>query len=149
MPVVTSGFTDQFAGYPVPISKIFNAEPDCFVTFYDPNCGYSRSAIDLLKSRPDLKFKGYVIDNAGGLQSVLDYFNQYGQQLQFDPSHTTKPIIFYQNKFLGGFDQLSQYLQQQQLGLAGNNPGFFGQAYNPSPYGQVVGKRYGLDLDAE
>jgi glutaredoxin-related protein len=157
---------------PAPVSKVFDADPDCFVTFYDPQCGYSRNAINLLQSRPDLKFKGYVIDNAGGLENVLSYFNQYSPQLQFDPNHTTKPIIFYQNKFLGGFDQLSEYLRQNQFGQQFNQqfgqqlplPGFtvdaqFSQPYGftqgqfQQPYGfppgQIIGRKIGLDLDSE
>jgi glutaredoxin len=80
---------------------------DIYIIFYSPWCQYSKSAIQLLEDE-NKSFKGYDIDNFnGGLDTLLYYLNLNKELTNFNPSHKTRPIIFYKGKFIGGFSELS------------------------------------------
>jgi len=93
------------------IDKILYADKDVFVIFYVEDCPYCNSARELLKES-GVKYKGYNIDKLGGLQHLLKIFNKYGDEIKFNSNHHTKPIVFYNNKFLGGCDDLHLFLKK-------------------------------------
>ena len=94
------------------IGKIINPSllPDTFVIFFDYNCPYSMNAIELLKSS-NSRFKGYNINNINGsMRSLLNTLNSTKHYTNFDPRHRTKPIIFLNGQYVGGYDQLRELL---------------------------------------
>lgn len=91
------------------VEKILLANPNSYIIFYDPNCPYSQRALALLRSNPTVSYKGYIINNIdGGMSRFLQVLNQNIELIGYDPTHRTKPVIFYQNKFLGGYDELNR-----------------------------------------
>uniref|UniRef100_A0A6C0C9C9 Glutaredoxin domain-containing protein n=1 Tax=viral metagenome TaxID=1070528 RepID=A0A6C0C9C9_9ZZZZ len=96
--------------YPIIIKKILDADSDTFVMFYVTECPYCQRALKLLRDS-NVKYKGYIIDKIpGGMPELLKTLTTYKDIVQFNDMHHTKPIIFYNNRFLGGADDLSRYL---------------------------------------
>lgn len=85
------------------ISKIVTN--DAYVIFYVPECPYSMKALNLLREKK-VKYKGYNIHNLGGMKFLLETFNENKEQINFNPDHLTKPVIFYNGKYLGGYSDL-------------------------------------------
>lgn len=92
------------------IKKILDADPNTYVIFFTYDCFYSIKALDLLRQSGE-KYKGYDIDTIdGGLTKLLKVLNEQKKIINFDPNHRTKPIIFLNGKFIGGYDDLKKYL---------------------------------------
>lgn len=90
-----------------PLAKIQKYN-DRYVVFYDKGCPYSERAIELLK---DVPHRAYEITSfADKLSTLIDYFKYTATKTGFDISHKTKPIVFYQGKFIGGFTELQKHL---------------------------------------
>ena len=84
---------------------------DKFIVFYSDWCGYSMTAINLLKEK-NLKFKKYKIDKINGkLQKLLECFIKTKTITKFDCSHNTRPIIFHKGIYIGGHTNLVSYIQ--------------------------------------
>jgi|LakMenEpi03Aug12_release.lakeMendotaPanAssembly.Ray.scaffolds.fasta_scaffold204820_4 glutaredoxin len=82
-----------------------------YIIFYSPWCKYSIDAINLLKSK-GLSFKGYNIDKIKGeIERLLFYLKQEKDIIKFNENHKTRPIIFHNGKFVGGFTDLELYLK--------------------------------------
>jgi len=96
--------------YPIIIKKIMNADPDTFIIFYVPECPYCRQALELLR-KSNVKYKGYIIDKIpGGMPELLKVLIAHKDLINYDITHHTKPIIFYNHKFLGGANELAAHL---------------------------------------
>jgi glutaredoxin len=85
---------------------------DVYIIFYTNGCPYCENAIALLK-KSNVSWKGYNINNIKeGLTGLLNYFNSikmldnYNKENNTD--HTTKPLIFYNQQFIGGFTDLQK-----------------------------------------
>ena len=92
------------------INKILQAEPDTFVIFFVYECPYCQRTLELLRTNK-CKYKGYNInDIAGGMPKLLKILNDNAELIQFDKNHRTKPIIFLNSKFIGGYSDLVKYL---------------------------------------
>lgn len=92
------------------IEKIVQANPGTYVIFFIYGCPYCEKALSLLRNS-NVVYKGYNINEIkGGMEYLLMILNKHKDQLYFDPSHKTKPIIFYNGKFIGGFSELSKIL---------------------------------------
>jgi len=90
------------------IKKIIDADTDTFVIFFIYECPYSMKALDFMKDR-NLKYKGYNINSInGGMSRLLQILNQNASMINFDPKHKTKPIIFVNGQFVGGFQDLQR-----------------------------------------
>jgi len=93
------------------IRKIVNADPKTYIIFFVSDCSYCQKSLKLLKDSK-LAYKGYNINKInGGMQKLLELLNNNAELLAFDPLHKTKPIIFLNGKFLGGYDQLTERLE--------------------------------------
>ena len=80
-----------------------------YIIFYSKWCGYSMKALDLLRLKK-VEYKGYNIDKInGGMSRLLEIFNN-NSLLSFDNSHKTRPIIFFNGKFIGGYTDLEKIL---------------------------------------
>ena len=92
------------------IEKIVQANHGTYVIFFVYGCPYCEKALSLLRSSHVL-YKGYNINEIdGGMKNLLIVLDKHKDQLNFDSSHKTKPIIFYNGKFIGGFSELSKIL---------------------------------------
>ena len=88
---------------------------DKFVIFYSDWCGYSISALNLLKKH-NLKHKKYKIDKIkGNLNKLLEDFNKTKVMTKFNCDHTTRPIVFHKGKFIGGYNDLKQYIETNNM----------------------------------
>ncbi len=86
------------------IDKIIDyKDDDLYVVFYSSTCGYSIKLLNYLKNNK-INFKGYDVNNGQDrFQNLLIDLNENKAELiYFDPSHRTKPIVFYKGKFIGG-----------------------------------------------
>lgn len=92
------------------IKKILDASPETYVIFFDYGCRYSENALDLLR-KSGSKYKGYqIIDIDGGLSYLTDMLSKHADMFQFDLDHKTKPVIFLNKKFIGGYSELSNLI---------------------------------------
>lgn len=93
------------------IDKIINSEPNTYIIFFVYECPYSMMALDLLR-KSGSKYKGYNINAVkGGMAKLLETFNNNSENINFNKNHKTKPIIFFNKKFIGGYDELSKILK--------------------------------------
>ena len=94
------------------IEKIIKNE-DMFTVFYNDWCGYSRNALKVLKNNKQ-NYKGYNIDNIDGkMDRLLQELSDNKDTINFDIGHKTRPIVFYGGKFIGGYDDLVEYLKKK------------------------------------
>lgn len=94
------------------ISKI-RKYSDRIVIFYDKGCGYSEDAIALLNQKK-VMYRAYEIKPiADELSTLIAYFNQpkIAAETGFDTKHRTKPIVFNHGRFIGGFTELRELLE--------------------------------------
>jgi len=95
---------------PTIIEKIINVKPDTYIIFFVNTCPYCQRAISLLNDHK-VRYKGYDIDTIdGGMPKLLEVLNKYKNLLNFNPDHKTKPIIFFNKKFIGGYTDLEKKL---------------------------------------
>lgn len=92
------------------IKKILE-NSDKYVIFYSDWCGYSIKAIELLKQL-EIPFKGYIIEDIGGMNKLLSSLIQKHKKINFDPNHKTRPIIFNKGVFLGGYSELQSLINK-------------------------------------
>lgn len=88
------------------IQKIKSYE---WVILYSPWCGYSKSALSLFKNN---KISPVTIDieNINGSINEIRTELHNHKSLQFPFDYSTRPMIFLNGKFLGGYQQLNEYL---------------------------------------
>lgn len=105
------------------IDKIKNSPRNFFIIFFSDDCQYCLRALNILKNN-NLRFKSYDINKInGGMQYLLQVLSRHSREINFNPYHQTKPLIFLNGKFLGGMDDLIRYLnakEQNNFNL-GNN----------------------------
>jgi glutaredoxin len=83
---------------------------DYYIILYSSWCGYSQNAIQLLNDK-NVKFKGYIIENIDGdMSKLLKILNKNKDKIDFNSNHTTRPIIFYNKKFIGGYSELKNII---------------------------------------
>lgn len=94
------------------VKKILsNSSTDMYIVFYSKWCDYSVKSINMLVDNKK-SFKAYNIENIGDFNSILQYFIKYKSLLKFDETHKTRPIIFKNGKFMGGYQCLQHHLNQ-------------------------------------
>lgn len=94
------------------INKIINADKNTYIIFYTKECLFSQKALQLLRNK-NKSFKGYNINSIpGNMRTLLDVLNSNINLINFNPNHKTKPIIFLNGNFLGGFNDLQLYFNK-------------------------------------
>lgn len=94
------------------IQKISDVDRDTYVIFFVYGCPYCQDAINILRSN-NLRFKAYDIDKIpGGMNTLLNVLNKNRDVIRFNPRHRTKPIIFYNGRYLGGFNELREKIDE-------------------------------------
>lgn len=93
------------------LELLYNAKNGEYTIFYVSYCPYCNSSLDLLKKNK-LVYKAYDISKYG-FAKLLNIFRTFknDQIINFNINHTTKPIIFFNGKFLGGYTELKTKLQ--------------------------------------
>jgi glutaredoxin len=81
---------------------------DCLI-LYSPWCGYSKAALKLLDESqiPYLSVKIEDIDST--MDELINKLSKSGIK-RFDGSHRTRPMIFIDGKFIGGYSDLQKIL---------------------------------------
>jgi glutaredoxin len=86
--------------------------PNCYIIFYSQWCTYSLRALDLLRSN-NVCYKGYLIESIkGDMPYLLSVFKSNTDKLNYDNNHNTRPIIFYDSKYIGGYSELNALFNQ-------------------------------------
>ena len=71
-------------------------------------CGYTDKSKNYARDHK-ISYKFYEIDNEyKNIFSLLSATNNINSELDINTNHQTFPIIFYKNKFIGGYDELIQ-----------------------------------------
>lgn len=71
-------------------------------------CGYTEKAKNYAREHK-IPYKLYKIDNEyKNIFNLLSTIKSINPDLDIDTDHQIFPIIFYKNKFLGGYDELIQ-----------------------------------------
>lgn len=84
---------------------------DKYVIFYSEWCGYSMKAVKLLENNK-LQFKGYKIDKIkGDIDTLVSNLKLTSNLTNFNKKHRTRPIIFKNGKFLGGYTELQNHVK--------------------------------------
>jgi glutaredoxin len=96
-----------------PLKKI-RKHKDKIVIFFDYGCPYSEEALKLLQDS-EKPYKAYEIEKFTKLPILVDYFSipENSEAIKYNNKHRTKPIIFVDGKFLGGFTELKEYLNKK------------------------------------
>lgn len=82
-----------------------------YTIFYSGGCPYSEQAVELLEKKK-LSFKGYIVEKHwNNKHELLDIFIKNKNKIAFDVNHRTKPIIFKNGKFIGGYAELVDRLK--------------------------------------
>lgn len=83
---------------------------DKIVIFYSPWCAYSNRALDLVRESK-LPNKCYNIDSiSDGFNKIKERFDSNKDLLNFNTNHKTRPIIFVNGRFIGGYTELKSYI---------------------------------------
>lgn len=85
---------------------------DIYLIFYVNSCPYCRNALDLLKSK-NKAHNGYDINNI--CDKYNTEFTNIIKSIQdaniFDTKHSTKPLIFHKGKYIGGYNDLVNFIK--------------------------------------
>jgi glutaredoxin len=79
------------------------------VILYSPWCGYSQKALQLL-DKNKISHVSIDIDNIGGTMDGIRSRLAKEKSLRFPESYSTRPMIFINGKFIGGYRELSDRL---------------------------------------
>lgn len=105
------------------IQKIIGADQGTYVLFYVPECPYCQNALGLLRAK-SLPYKAYNINNINGnMNRLLKVLGTNSVLTGYNTYHTTKPLIFVNGQFVGGYDDLVRYVGAQ-LGSQLTYPGY-------------------------
>ena len=82
-----------------------------FIIFYSEWCPFCKNTFKLL-NKYKKSFKGYDIDKLGGKDVLINKLKLEKDITGYDTNHTTRPIIFYKGKFIGGFSDLKSFIEE-------------------------------------
>jgi glutaredoxin len=88
------------------IDKIKSNE---WVILYSPWCGYSKAALQLFSSKKIPKV-AIDIENINGSMNEIRSMLSRDSTIGFPYEYSTRPMIFNDGKWLGGYNELKEYL---------------------------------------
>ncbi len=95
------------------VDKLYNKinNKSWFVVFGLSTCIFCKKTIELLESK-NIKYKYYLIDDFYNLffKVFINMANTY-PHLNINSTHKTVPVIFYENKFIGGYTSLKNLIE--------------------------------------
>ena len=80
-----------------------------YVILYSPWCGYSKNALTLLNQNR-IPYKSIDIENINGTMNEIRARLAKDKSIGFPESYSTRPMIFVNGKFIGGYADLKQML---------------------------------------
>ena len=105
------------------IETIKNADSGRYIIFYTADCGFSRAALKLLDDKNILHSKRDIYQIKFSLEknilemtgkekinAIINIFRDNSSEIGFDVGHSTRPIIFYNGKFVGGYSDLKKII---------------------------------------
>lgn len=97
------------------ILRKITQNPNTYIIFYRPSCPYCQRALDKLRSTKS-SYKGYDLNRIEekykvSLSQILNFFIEKKDEIEFDPNHSTIPLIFFNSKFIGGNEELQKRLK--------------------------------------
>ena len=93
----------------MPLSQVSNTiKKNPCVILYSSWCGYSRNALELLKDKKKPTKKIEIEEIKGNMDEIRNYLSK--ENLGFPKSYSSRPMIFMNGKFIGGYDQLRKIL---------------------------------------
>jgi glutaredoxin len=79
---------------------------DKIVIFYSPWCAYSQKALELAKIK-NVEYRAYDIGAiTQDIDILLEHFRQDYPELGVTSTHKTRPIVFVDGKFIGGYSHI-------------------------------------------
>jgi glutaredoxin len=81
-----------------------------YVILYSPWCSYSRSALGLFKNYGIVPEKIDIETVNGSINEIRSALSN-DRNISFPSNFSTRPMIFHNGKFVGGYDELIDYLQ--------------------------------------
>jgi glutaredoxin len=88
------------------ILEKINMNENTYLIFGLESCGYCKKTLTYLRSN-NLQFKYYEMDEYYTIFiPILDKLIELEAELKIDPEHRTFPVIFYNKKFIGGYNEL-------------------------------------------
>lgn len=82
---------------------------DTYLIFGISTCGYCKKALSYVKEN-NLKFKYYEMDKYYKIFiPILKKLSSVRPSLKINSEHNTFPVIFYNDKFIGGYTDLIKY----------------------------------------
>jgi len=89
-----------------------------FTIFYSDYCPYCREALKILnglRRTRGIPFRAVDFNEINGDKAaVLAYLNRNRTRFNFDPKHTTKPVILFNGTFIGGCNELQRLVGGNQ-----------------------------------
>jgi glutaredoxin-related protein len=93
----------------IPLNQVIQTiKKNPCVILYSSWCGYSRKALDLLKQAKRSAKKIEIEDIQGSMNEIRNQLSKAG--VGFPKSYSSRPMIFMNGKFIGGYDQLSKMI---------------------------------------
>jgi glutaredoxin len=95
------------------LNEIINAPSNFFIIFTSKKCIFCTRAKELL-SYNNCVGLDYDIEDCipGGIKGLFQFLKENSKLLKFPKKYNTIPIIFVNHKFLGGFEELQNYLDK-------------------------------------
>jgi glutaredoxin len=81
------------------------------VILYSPWCGYSKNALQLL-NKNHISHTSIDFDHIGATMDGVRERLSKEKSLKFPASYSTRPMVFMNGKFIGGYSELKDKLSQ-------------------------------------
>jgi glutaredoxin len=81
------------------------------VILYSPWCGYSKKALELL-NKNHISHTSIDLDHIGATMDGIRTRLSKEKSIRFPSSYSTRPMIFVDGKFIGGYTELRDRLTQ-------------------------------------
>lgn len=83
-----------------------------FTIYQTPTCPYCQKAVQVLNRLANqVPVKNIILEDIdGNLPATLNYFNKNGTKYSFNHDHKTRPLIFFNGKFIGGLQELMRFI---------------------------------------
>ena len=85
-----------------------------FTIYQSPFCPYCQESLEILQTlnrQHQISLKNVNLDEVeGGKSRVVHFFKANADKYGYDKNHDTRPIIFFNRRFIGGNSDLKRFL---------------------------------------
>lgn len=98
------------------LKSIYQSDKNTYVIIYSPWCRYSMSALSLLKTlkldNKSIIIKSYNIEDINmDFEKVKEILGN-DNKIRNNQYHSTRPIVYNNNTYIGGYNDLVEYLKR-------------------------------------